>query len=502
MPTSLEQLTDADWALFLGRARRETFGRGDAILRQGDGRLALYVLKRGFARVERTDHGADIAVGSLGPGELFGEMSFLEGVAASASVVAADDVDVDVIDGATVQSLLMSDPGLSSRFYRSLALTLSSRLRRASTELAQLRSSDVPNGGHSRDTRTGHVQARQIPADLVRAVQDFREHVQDAVAGLARHAIDDATAQTAVSGACEAVLGALEHQTGLDALVAAGMDDPLSFTDPSALEAGFGAYVFREGFPIFMSSATLARCYTKPRGYPNDWETLRRIHRNEPEGEGRLGALVDRWFLDRPICRTIRASRDWMASLLVEAADGAADHPIEVTSVASKAGSELLDAMAARPGAIRATCLDGDPAALREGGQLARRLSLEDAVSFVNANVVRVAAGETRVALPPQQVISALGLLEYLNDADVVALLNWARATLAPGGAFIGTNLRISGSDRVLTNHILEWPIVSRSEGELRDLIAESAFGHSADAEPEIALDQESGTVFARVVRS
>ncbi len=496
--TALEHLTDADWALLRDRARRRTFSRGETILRQDDAHLALFVIHRGFARVERNEQGSGIAISSLGPGEIFGEMSFLEGTGASASVVADDAVEVDMIDGSAVQSLLVSDPGLSARFYRSLALSLSSRLRRASRDLAHLRVSDVPNGGQRPTVRTGHVQERQIPPELVEAVHDFREHIQEAVANFARRETDEETAQATVGTSCNVMLRVLARLTDYEALVAAGIDDPFSFRDPGELEAGYGAFVFREAFPIFMASATLARCQAKPRGHPDDWETLMRIHRDEPEGEGRLGVLVDRWFLSRPICRTIRASRDWMASLLVAAVDEAGGS-ISITSASSKAGSELLDAMAARPGSIRATCLDGDSSALREASRLARRLGVEADVSFLNANVVRIAAGEAPLRLPEQQLVYALGLFEYLDDLQVVSVLDWAHATLGAGGVFVGTNPVAPGIDRVLAEHILEWPMIYRSDEALRGLVERSAFGRNAQL--EIALDEAQGTWFLRCVR-
>jgi len=55
-----------------------------------------------------------------------------------------------------------------------------------------------------------------------------------------------------------------------------------------------------------MQSATIAHGYEKPRGYPEDRELLERIERNEPEGDGRLGPLIDQWFLGRPLCRARR----------------------------------------------------------------------------------------------------------------------------------------------------------------------------------------------------
>jgi CRP-like cAMP-binding protein len=56
-------------------------------------------------------------------------MSFLEDAPASASVVAEGDIEAYHLDRPTLQSLFELFPHLASRFYRSLAMNLSKRLR-------------------------------------------------------------------------------------------------------------------------------------------------------------------------------------------------------------------------------------------------------------------------------------------------------------------------------------------------------------------------------------
>ena len=65
----------------------------------------------------------------LGPGEVCGEMSFLENGRASVSVVANEEVEAYFIARATLQGMFRLFPHLASRFYRSLATNLSRRLR-------------------------------------------------------------------------------------------------------------------------------------------------------------------------------------------------------------------------------------------------------------------------------------------------------------------------------------------------------------------------------------
>lgn len=122
-------LTLDDLRLLREKARRVIFEPDEVILAEGSRRQALFVIQAGRARVEILYRGASVPIAEVEAGEMVGEMSFVENEGASASVVADDRSEVDVIESADVHSLLESVPGFSTRFYRSLAVMLSSRLR-------------------------------------------------------------------------------------------------------------------------------------------------------------------------------------------------------------------------------------------------------------------------------------------------------------------------------------------------------------------------------------
>lgn len=106
------------------------FEAEETILSQGSEHSAIYVIGQGQVRVERDSAGFSLELTNLGRGQIFGEMSFLEGAPASASVVADEGgADVYLINGDQVEALLNSDPGYFGRFYKSLADILSRRLR-------------------------------------------------------------------------------------------------------------------------------------------------------------------------------------------------------------------------------------------------------------------------------------------------------------------------------------------------------------------------------------
>jgi CRP-like cAMP-binding protein len=65
----------------------------------------------------------------IGPGEICGEISFLDELPATADIVAIEPVWAYYLDRPTLQSLFELFPHLGSRFYRSMALIVSRRLR-------------------------------------------------------------------------------------------------------------------------------------------------------------------------------------------------------------------------------------------------------------------------------------------------------------------------------------------------------------------------------------
>jgi CRP-like cAMP-binding protein len=119
-------LTANDWSLVADKASRVRFKKGEVVVQRGKRADGVYLLLTGAVRVQIPSQRAARA---MGPGEICGEMSFLEDAPASAQVVADGDVEALLLDRNTLQTLFELFPHLGSRFYRSLATNLSRRLR-------------------------------------------------------------------------------------------------------------------------------------------------------------------------------------------------------------------------------------------------------------------------------------------------------------------------------------------------------------------------------------
>lgn len=118
---------DVDWLVSSGH-RRE-LDQTEVLIREGERCSAIYLILTGqltvsVARPEQT------AIAWLSSGEVVGEMSFIDHLPPSATVTATESPTVVLeIPGDALRSKLEQDLGFASRFYRALAILLSTRLR-------------------------------------------------------------------------------------------------------------------------------------------------------------------------------------------------------------------------------------------------------------------------------------------------------------------------------------------------------------------------------------
>jgi CRP-like cAMP-binding protein len=96
------------------------------LIQQGKQPATVFVVMDGRAKIT---NGFGVTIARIRPGEICGEMAFLENTYASASVVAEEAMVVYGVDWPILQDLFELYPHLASRFYRSLAVGLSRRLR-------------------------------------------------------------------------------------------------------------------------------------------------------------------------------------------------------------------------------------------------------------------------------------------------------------------------------------------------------------------------------------
>lgn len=233
--------------------------------------------------------------------------------------------------------------------------------------------------------------------------------------------------------------------------------------------------------PYIRRTEVARRMLEKPRGYAGDFLTIELIYRNQTDPGGTLGELLDHCILDMAPPRAVRNRRRMMCQEIARSAAEWSSAPLRVTSLACGPARELFDFVAAHGSAgIDATLVDIDQQALDFVQQRAETHGFRPRLQ--RQNLVKAATAGASQANGDQDLVYSVGLIDYLNDALVVALLDWIHAQLRPGRRVIVGNFHPRNPSRVLMDEVLDWKLVHRTEADLDRLLAASRFGRSSTA--------------------
>jgi small-conductance mechanosensitive channel len=118
----LAPLSDDEKNFVAERLQYAPFARGDIITKQGSVAHWLYIIAFGEAEVRFEQPGrAPRVIGSVRPGQFFGEMGLLAGESRNATVVAKTDVECYRLDRPSFQALLLARPELANEVSKVVA---------------------------------------------------------------------------------------------------------------------------------------------------------------------------------------------------------------------------------------------------------------------------------------------------------------------------------------------------------------------------------------------
>ena len=115
------------------------FAAGELLVREGDSDDHLYVVATGgVAVVKAVGTGNEVTLNVLKPGDVVGELSFLDGATRYASLVALDGTRVLGLSRSDLESLLDSHPHVVYRVMRAIVRVVHELQRRLSMQTAEL----------------------------------------------------------------------------------------------------------------------------------------------------------------------------------------------------------------------------------------------------------------------------------------------------------------------------------------------------------------------------
>jgi extracellular factor (EF) 3-hydroxypalmitic acid methyl ester biosynthesis protein len=462
----LDDLEPAHRALLEGVATPIALDRGAYLIRRGEAGGDFFVIDEGQVEIVDSRSIPETILAVLSPGATFGEVSFVDDSPRSADARARGPARVRRWSREDVRALIRREPSLGSRFYECIARVTTGHLR------------NQTSANHARRARTDGATlagVERMRADVLAFATATRAALVDAETML-RQEPDSPSVHAAIARAFD----------GVQAWMAAHYEawpEPELAVESTRLLTG-------ELHPYMVRSALADLCIRRAHGAASLTEVLDRALTDTPDGDGAFGPVVDRWLLDRPTLRALRATRGRLVPLVLSALGDR--RPLRIAVVNAGAGAlvrELVRALGDTPTEL--TVVDPSRDAL------ARCTALDhpptSSIAGLQANLVDVALGRGRYELPAQDAILAHDLIDYLPDRLALGLLTHLGQSLAAGGALALAAMAPS-PDRDLLDRLLGWPTVRRRPDRLGRLLDRAGFDH----EMQVSSDDPLILVSAR----
>ena len=462
----------------LSASKAVEYSEGDVIMASGSDSQSICYVEKGAVEVSYAAKGTNIVVALIGEGELFGEIGFFDGVSRVRNVRAVENSTLRIWERDQILRIQGKDPVLYGSFITLMARSICSKFRRVLDERE-------PLTGYAASLSTGKrvfQEAQPIPEHLFateewrlvnRLVERCKADFFSLGYELQREKGEDISEEKRLQ--CSGILDRFNDE----------LQDCISLIDDEQIEAYLWGFVFKEIFPYFMRSRFAERAFYKPKGYAGDFLMMEMIYQNRPEGDGKLGKLVDEWCINTAAARAVRGRRELLSSILESWCEKhrSRENVTRILNLACGSNRELFDFLGRfkQTESIEATCVDADTEALEYTNRHVNVVPHRAAIRFMQDNVVKWALGRVRHNLGQMDIIYSAGLADYLDLRLLQALAKRSYEHLKPGGVFVVGNFGLNNRNRAFMQHLLQWNLIHRSEEDLRNIFLDTPFGKNID---------------------
>lgn len=245
-------------------------------------------------------------------------------------------------------------------------------------------------------------------------------------------------------------------------------------------------YVQRELHPLMLCAPFVHRAYTKPLGYPGDYETVNMILRNRMEGPTAYAAILHQFVLSAD---TGDGHRNRIARLVEHLRQEAVRiaplrRPIRVLNVGCGPADEICRFIRREPLADRCefTLVDFNKETIDYASARIAEASAEScrrpAVTYVHRSVtdlIKEAARSRSGQVPQYDLVYCAGLFDYLSDRVSQRLLALLSEWTMAGGLTVATNVHSGHRSHAMMEDVLDWNLILRTESQMLDLAPQHA---------------------------
>jgi CRP-like cAMP-binding protein len=105
------------------------FKKDDIVFREGDPGNIVYIVKKGNIKIYKSGYLGEIGISLMGAGEIYGEMSIVDGYPRSASARAVTDVQLVGLKQAGLEEIKKDNTAVAAKLLDILLQVLTKRLR-------------------------------------------------------------------------------------------------------------------------------------------------------------------------------------------------------------------------------------------------------------------------------------------------------------------------------------------------------------------------------------
>ncbi len=471
-------------------AQQSEYEKGTDLIYMGEPSDCFYLVEAGTVEVSYTANKTPIVVAYIGPGSFFGEIGFFDHQSRTRNIKAVQNVKLRTFHRDTMQHLEAEDPILHGRLLAFVLRSVCERFR----QLIQDHSSLTAYAAALSTGKEQFTGVQQLPSRLLgsmqwqsinRKLEDLKAQLYDLTYQLQADPLNDISPEHREKGR-RIVDTMFDMARQSEALLKGDENAPLVW-----------GYIFKEMFPYLMRSRFFERAYYKPKGYAGDFLIIELIYRNQPDGDGKVGRLLDEMLLQQASARAVRARRHLLHATLDRLCRERLEDqsPIRIMNLACGPCRELFDLIKScdYDHKINALCIDIDSEALEYTDQQVNTFEHEAQVRFMNENVIKWAIGRSKQDFNPQDIIYSSGLCDYLDNRLLLALINRCYKQLKPGGVLIIGNFSPANIDRPIMDHLLYWRLIHRDYADLKNIFKDSPFGDNL----EIVSEEQGVNLFA-----
>jgi len=122
--------TDSEIDTIAMIVKKKDFKTGDTVFKESENGESMYVIKKGEVKACKTAPDGELFTLTLmKDGDIFGEMSFLDGRPRSASIIAISDLETYVIEKSDFETLVDANPRMTYKLMRNIVFTIHSIVR-------------------------------------------------------------------------------------------------------------------------------------------------------------------------------------------------------------------------------------------------------------------------------------------------------------------------------------------------------------------------------------